>query len=37
MLIWCCGSMLCVMCEPHLIQNDPGYGCVSYAVSRETG
>jgi len=34
-LIWCCGSMSCVMCESYGVENGPGYGCASYAVQRE--
>jgi len=36
MLIWCCGSTSCVMCELHAVENDPGYGCASQVVSRES-
>jgi len=26
-LIWCCGSMSCVLCEWYTVQNGPGDGC----------
>ena len=35
-LIWCCGSMSCVMCESCTVQNESGYGCALCALERET-
>jgi len=29
--------MSCVVCESYAVWNEPGYGCVSCAMQRETG